>query len=48
MQGVSGLVKERMEAAASGKAAQARPMLLFPEVNTSSTSCAHTVSCVGC
>ena len=43
LQGVSGLVKERMEAAARGKAAEARPMLLFPEVSTSSTSCTHTL-----
>lgn len=32
LQGVSGLVKERMDAEASGRAAEARPMLLFPEV----------------
>ena len=31
-QGVSGKVKERMEAAASGTDGGARPMLLFPEV----------------
>lgn len=33
-QGVSGKVKERMEAAASGTDGGARPMLLFPEVKT--------------
>lgn len=32
-QGVSGKVKERMEAAASGTDGGARPMLLFPEVH---------------
>ena len=35
-QGVSGKVKERMEAAASGTDGGARPMLLFPEVETTS------------
>ena len=33
-QGVSGKVKERMEAAASGTDGGARPMLLFPEVTS--------------
>ena len=35
-QGVSGKVKERMEAAASGTGGGARPMLLFPEVTITS------------
>ena len=33
LQGVSGKVKERMKAAASGTDGGARPMLLFPEVS---------------
>jgi len=33
LQGVSGKVKERMQAAAEGTDGGARPMLLFPEVS---------------
>lgn len=38
-QGVSGQVKARMEAAASGTDGGARPMLLFPEVHAPLNSC---------